>query len=111
MNDNPQVKEPASNAEGRSAAEATQRLAQFGYNELQEKKRNPLMELLVHSWGPIPWMIEAVTVLSAAEEARYEQIARQALRSQAEKITLQSFSQMAAMRRQSLVSMAANFTM
>jgi H+-transporting ATPase len=50
---------------GLSAAEAKQRLTQYGYNELPEKKRNPFLEFFSHFWGPIPWMIEAAVVLSA----------------------------------------------
>lgn len=37
----------------------------FGYNELPEKKRSPIVEFLLHFWGPIPWMIEAAALLSA----------------------------------------------
>ena len=51
--------------DGLSQAEAKHRLAQFGYNELPERKRNPLVEFLSHFWGPIPWMIEAAAILSA----------------------------------------------
>ncbi len=52
---------------GLTQEEAESRLRQFGYNELPEKKSNPLLELLVHFWGPIPWMIEAAAVLSALD--------------------------------------------
>lgn len=52
-------------ADGLSAAEVKQRLAEHGYNELPEKPRRPLRELLAHFWGPIPWMIEAAAILSA----------------------------------------------
>ena len=52
-------------ANGLSQAEAKQRLAQYGYNELPEEKRNPLLEFFSHFWGPIPWMIEAAAILSA----------------------------------------------
>ena len=65
----------ATNAEGRTQrggsasgltqAEAERRLTQYGYNELPEKKRHPLLEFLSHFWGPIPWMIEAAALLSA----------------------------------------------
>ncbi len=52
-------------AQGLDVAEVEKLRAQFGYNELEETKRNPLLQLLTYFWGPIPWMIEAAAVLSA----------------------------------------------
>jgi len=52
-------------SDGLTEAAAKQRLTQFGFNELVEKKHNPLSEFFSHFWGPIPWMIEAAAVLSA----------------------------------------------
>ena len=57
--------QPAGSAGGLTQAEAARRLTQYGYNELPEKKRHPLLEFLSHFWGPIPWMIEAAALLSA----------------------------------------------
>ena len=51
-------------ANGLTQSEATQRLCQYGYNELPEKKENPFLKFLGYFWGPIPWMIEAAVVLS-----------------------------------------------
>jgi H+-transporting ATPase len=51
--------------DGLSQEEAQRRLAQYGYNELPEKKENSLLKFLSYFWGPIPWMIEAAVVLSA----------------------------------------------
>ncbi len=51
--------------DGLSQNEARRRVAQYGYNELPEKKRNPFLEFCSHFWGPIPWMIEAAAILSA----------------------------------------------
>jgi H+-transporting ATPase len=50
---------------GLSQAEATKRLTQYGPNEIEEEKVNPLRKFLAYFWGPIPWMIEAAVVLSA----------------------------------------------
>ena len=55
-----------SSPDGLSQAEATKRLAQYGPNEIEEKKTNPLLKFLSYFWGPIPWMIEAAVILSAA---------------------------------------------
>ncbi len=52
--------------DGLSEAEAQKRLAQYGPNEIEEKKTNLLLKFLSYFWGPIPWMIEAAVILSAA---------------------------------------------
>jgi H+-transporting ATPase len=44
----------ASSERGLSASEAEGRLQQYGYNEIAEKKINPLLKLLSYFWGPIP---------------------------------------------------------
>ena len=53
-----------SSPEGLTQAEAEKRLIQYGPNEIEEKKVNPLLQLLTYFWGPIPWMIEAAVILS-----------------------------------------------
>ncbi len=50
---------------GLSSDEAVKRLAQFGPNEIVEKKLNPILKFLSYFWGPIPWMIEVAAILSA----------------------------------------------
>ncbi|MBN2474193.1 MAG: plasma-membrane proton-efflux P-type ATPase [Pirellulales bacterium] len=55
-----------SSPDGLSQAEAQQRLTQYGPNEIAEEKTNPFLKFLTYFWGPIPWMIEAAVVLSAA---------------------------------------------
>jgi H+-transporting ATPase len=53
-----------SSPNGLSQAEAAKRLAQYGPNEINEKKTNALLKFLSYFWGPIPWMIEVAVVLS-----------------------------------------------
>jgi H+-transporting ATPase len=50
--------------DGLTQVEAAKRLAQYGPNEITEKKTNPLFKFLSYFWGPIPWMIEAAVILS-----------------------------------------------
>ena len=58
-------KKLASSPNGLTQAEATKRLGQYGPNEIEEKKTNPVLKFLSYFWGPIPWMIEAAVILSA----------------------------------------------
>ncbi len=53
-----------SSPEGLTQSEAEKRLAQYGPNELTEKKTNLLLKFLSYFWGPIPWMIEIAVILS-----------------------------------------------
>jgi H+-transporting ATPase len=57
-------KKLGSSPDGLSQAEAQKRLAQYGPNELEEKKINPFLKFLTYFWGPIPWMIEGAVILS-----------------------------------------------
>jgi H+-transporting ATPase len=57
-------KKLASSPQGLSQAEANKRLAQYGPNEISEKKTNEILKFLSYFWGPIPWMIEAAIILS-----------------------------------------------
>jgi H+-transporting ATPase len=51
-------------SDGLSQTEAEKRLLQYGPNELEEKKINPVLKFLSYFWGPIPWMIEIAVILS-----------------------------------------------
>ena len=42
-----------SSPDGLSQAEATTRLAQYGLNEIEEKKTNLFLKFLSYFWGPI----------------------------------------------------------
>jgi H+-transporting ATPase len=61
-------KKLASSPDGLSQAEAQQRLAQYGPNEIEEKETNAFLKFLGYFWGPIPWMIEAAVILSAVDQ-------------------------------------------
>lgn len=52
-------------ATGLSAAEAAERLQQYGANEIPEKEESLAHRIFRRFWGPIPWMIEAAAFLSA----------------------------------------------
>ncbi len=57
-------KKLGSSPEGLTQAEAQKRLAQYGPNEIEEKKTNSFLKFLTYFWGPIPWMIEVAMILS-----------------------------------------------
>jgi H+-transporting ATPase len=56
----------SSSPAGLTREEATKRVAQYGPNEITAKKVNQFLKFLSYFWGPIPWMIEAAVILSAA---------------------------------------------
>ncbi len=59
---------PALSAEtdqGLTEREAHRRLQEYGYNEIPERRINPLAKFFSYFWGPIPWMIETAAILSA----------------------------------------------
>ncbi|MCD6494161.1 MAG: HAD-IC family P-type ATPase [Archaeoglobaceae archaeon] len=49
---------------GLSDEEAEKRVEKYGYNEIPEKRINPVLKFLSYFWGPIPWMIEIAAILS-----------------------------------------------
>jgi H+-transporting ATPase len=63
----PEIEEELGYApDGLSTAAATERLAQYGPNEIAEHKTNSMLKFLGYFWGPIPWMIEIAVILSGA---------------------------------------------
>jgi len=50
---------------GLNAEQVRERLARFGYNEIQEKEEPLWHRVFRRFWGPIPWMIETAAILSA----------------------------------------------
>lgn len=49
---------------GLSSETAQSRISQFGYNEVQEARRNSLRDFLKRYWGPMPWLLEVSIVLT-----------------------------------------------
>jgi H+-transporting ATPase len=50
---------------GLTSADVTSLREKFGFNDIPEEKKNPLLKFLGYFWGPIPWMIEIAAILSA----------------------------------------------
>jgi H+-transporting ATPase len=44
--------------------EAEKRTAIFVFNEVREKKKNPILHFLSRYWGPMLWLLELATILS-----------------------------------------------
>jgi len=51
---------------GLASDEVQRRRQQYGLNEIPDKEESTLKRILKRFWGPIPWMIEAAAILSAA---------------------------------------------
>jgi H+-transporting ATPase len=51
-------------ADGLPESEAQRRLGIFGFNEVAEKRSNPVWAFLLRYWGPMPWLLELAMVLS-----------------------------------------------
>jgi len=50
--------------DGLTDFEAEKRIEKIGYNEVVEKERNPILDVLSRYWGPMPWLLELTIVLS-----------------------------------------------
>ncbi len=53
------------NKRGLTQAQVYEKVKRYGYNEIPEKKITLLSRLLKKLWSPIPWMIEAASLVSA----------------------------------------------
>jgi H+-transporting ATPase len=51
--------------DGLTSGDIQQLREKYGYNELPEREKNPIIVFLSYFWGPIPWMIEIAVILSA----------------------------------------------
>lgn len=51
-------------ARGLNQSEADARLKQFGYNEVPDKKTNPVLRFVKKFWGITAWMLELIIILS-----------------------------------------------
>jgi H+-transporting ATPase len=49
---------------GISSIEVQERLRQYGFNEVPEKKTNPMLQFVKKFWGLSSWMLELIIVLS-----------------------------------------------
>lgn len=49
---------------GLNAAEIAKRVKKYGYNEVPERRENPLLKFVKKFYGPIPFMLEAVVIIS-----------------------------------------------
>ena len=59
---------------GLTESEAKNRIEKFGYNEIAEEKKNPLVEFFSRYWGPMPWLLELAIVLSCVLEHYVEAV-------------------------------------
>jgi H+-transporting ATPase len=51
-------------ADGLTTDEAEGRIEKYGYNEIEEVKKNAILQFLKRYWGPMPWLLEFSIVLT-----------------------------------------------
>jgi H+-transporting ATPase len=49
---------------GLTDPDAKKRIEKYGYNEVVEKEKNPIVDILSRYWGPMPWLLELAIALS-----------------------------------------------
>ncbi|MGB8707663.1 MAG: plasma-membrane proton-efflux P-type ATPase [Dehalococcoidia bacterium] len=54
----------ATSADGMTNSEIQRRVQIFGFNEVTEKRGNPVLAFLSRYWGPMPWLLELAILLS-----------------------------------------------
>ena len=64
LNKETEFRRLSSSKKGLSQREAEERLKTYGYNEIPDKKKNPIKKFLVKFWGPIPIMLYIVVIIS-----------------------------------------------
>lgn len=60
--------------EGLSSLKVKERLKIYGYNEITEEKKNPLLQFLRRYWGPMPWLLELSMVLTVLLKHYFESV-------------------------------------
>lgn len=50
--------------EGLGQEEYEKRVKEYGLNEVEEKKKNPVLQFLKRFWGPMPWLLEITIILN-----------------------------------------------
>ena len=53
-----------SSESGLTSGDASERLIKNGFNEIPEKKYNPIKDFVRRYWAPMPWLLETAMVLS-----------------------------------------------
>ncbi len=64
LNKADEFKKLLSSEKGLSEKEAGERIDKYGYNEIPDKKVNPIKKFILKFWGPIPAMLYIVIVMS-----------------------------------------------
>ncbi|CAO3684724.1 hypothetical protein G6F70_004873 [Rhizopus microsporus] len=52
--------------DGLSSEEAARRIEKFGYNRLEHKEINPILQFLGFMWNPLSWVMEAAAIVAIA---------------------------------------------